>query len=226
MTEATISRWLAGLVAAVSLLSILIACAKGIGETEILPDEPTEETTEEIPVEKSLPPDTLLFESLGGGRCAVAGIGSWQSPELRIPEKSPVGDVVIRISARAFFGSEILERVWIPSTISEIGTMAFGGCVGLSLIEVDESNPYFTAVEGVLYTKDLRTLMHYPSKRTGTEIWISKTVAVISEMAFYGCENLAVVRYGSTAADWERIAIAPRNYSLTAAAVHYEQSKS
>ena len=226
MTEVTVSRWLAGLTALVVAVSILIACAKGIGEKGNLTDEPAEETTEATEVGQTLPPDTLLFESLGGGRCAVTGIGSWQSPELSIPEKSPAGDVVTRISARAFFGSAFLERVRIPSTVSEIGALAFGGCKGLSLIEVEESNPYFTAVDGVLYTKDFRALMHYPSKRAGTAVWIPKEVAVISEMAFYGCENLSVVKYESTAEDWERIAISPRNYSLTAAAVLYEQGKS
>ena len=225
MTEVTISRWLAVLTAAVVLLSLLIACARGIGRTAGLPDDLADDTAAELPAEKPLPPDTLLFESLGGGRCAVTGIGSWQNPELRIPEQSPAGDTVTRISSRAFFGCAFLESAWIPETVSEIGTLAFGECEALRLIGVDAENPYFTAVDGILYTKDFHTLMHCPAKRPGTSVWIPATVTVISEMAFYSCESLAVVRYESTAADWERIAIAPRNYSLTAAAVFYEQTK-
>ena len=224
--DVAVSRWLAILAALVVVATVLIACVRGVGDAETIlsANAPEENAAEDQPVEKSLPPDTLLFESLGGGRCAVTGIGSWQNPELRIPEKSPSGDVVTRISARAFFGSTFLEQVWIPSTVSEIGTLAFGECTGLCSIEVEEENPYFTSSEGILYTKDFRTLMHCPAKRPDAAVWIPATVTVISEMAFYRCENLAVVKYGSTAADWERIAIAPRNYSLTAASVLYEQT--
>ena len=138
MTEVTVSRWLAGLTALVVAASVLIACAKGIGKREKLPDEPAQETVEPVAVGQALPPDTLLFESLGGGRCAVTGIGSWRDPVLKIPEKSPAGDEVIRISARAFFGCSILKEVWIPATVQEIGSLAFGGCGALSAIGVSE----------------------------------------------------------------------------------------
>ncbi len=217
-------KWLGILTAAVIVLSAVAGTMRGIDGSAAqgtVESDAGIDTSEQAPVEAVLPPDTLLFESLGSGYCAVTGLGSWQDPVLEIPERSPTGDVVIRIASRAFFGCSFLREVWIPATVQEIGTLAFGGCRELREIGVSAENPYFTAVEGVLYTKDLRVLMHYPAMREGETVCIPATVAVISEMAFYGCAYLSTVEYASTAADWEQIAIAPRNYSLTAASVNY-----
>ncbi len=223
MTETTVSRWLGLLAAVMVMLSVLVACARGVGDAarESTGNGTEGETEEPVSAEVILPPDTLLFESLGGGYCAVTGLGSWQDPVLKIPEQSPAGDLVIRIASRAFFGCPFLKEVWIPATVREIGALAFGGCGALRAIGVSEDNPCFASPGGVLYTKDYRVLMHYPAMREGEKVLIPATVAVISEMAFYGCVYLSTVEYASSAADWERIAIAPRNYSLTAASVNY-----
>ena len=179
-------------------------------ETDATDEEPATEPQE----------NRLLFESLGNGTCTVSGIGGLRDACVIIPEVSPAGERVVRISTRAFLGCEQITAVQIPSSVREIGALAFADCPNLVYISVSASNAYFRDTEGVLFTADGRTLIQYPSMRAGTAV-IPESVTTICEMAFYRCTNLKTVRYQGTEEDWDRIAIAPRNYSLVAAAVEF-----
>lgn len=60
-----------------------------------------------------------------------------------------------------------LTSVHIPATLQEIGTNPFTFCP-LTEITVDEANPYFSAVDNCLCSKDGATLLVYPGGVTGT----------------------------------------------------------
>ena len=68
----------------------------------------------------------------------------------------------------AAFDHSGLESVTLPAHISSIGDIAFTGC--LESITVDATNEYFCDVDGVLFTKDRKTLCFYPSLRDGSYI--------------------------------------------------------
>lgn len=164
----------------------------------------------------------LCYESLGNGTCAVAGIGGLRDACVIIPEVSPSGERVVEISARAFYGSEQITAVQIPATVREIGELAFANCPNLVYLSVSASNPCFRDASGVLFTADGKTLIQYPPMRAGNAV-IPENVTAICEMAFYRCTNLKTVRYESTPENWEKINIAPRNYSLISAAVEFAE---
>jgi hypothetical protein len=42
---------------------------------------------------------------------------------------------------------------------------AFTNNSGLTEFRVDEENAQFSAVDGVLFSKDMKTLLYYPSKK-------------------------------------------------------------
>lgn len=62
----------------------------------------------------------------------------------------------------AFNCDDKLEVINIGADVKEIDGKSFYSCWSLQRIEVDENNPYFCDVDGVLYTKDMKTLICYP----------------------------------------------------------------
>lgn len=105
---------------------------------------------------------------------------------------------------------ENLETVNIGKNVQEIGSWAFENNQKLKEFKVDPENPYFCDVDGVLYTKDMKTLLYYPNARgveTVTETdangnknevkrivyEIPDGVEVIRSKAFYKCGNLTAL---------------------------------
>ncbi|MBO5712625.1 MAG: leucine-rich repeat domain-containing protein [Clostridia bacterium] len=58
---------------------------------------------------------------------------------------------------------------------------------------VDDNNTYYKDVDGVLYTKDGKTLICYPAGKTATTFIISSTVISIGYAAFSSCSKLTSV---------------------------------
>lgn len=65
----------------------------------------------------------------------------------------------------------------------------FMKCKALTAIEVDEENAYFTSVDGVLFTKDKRTLIAYPPALGGA-FTLPEETEQIREHAFHGAAGL------------------------------------
>ena len=57
------------------------------------------------------------------------------------------------IGEDAFYHCSALTSVTIPASVEEIGRDAFGRCDTLLEINVDENNPFYGSLDGVLYTK-------------------------------------------------------------------------
>lgn len=90
-----------------------------------------------------------------------------------------------------FAGSnlEFAEKVTIGKNVSEIGTWAFSNNQKLREFVVDEENENFCTVDGALFTKDMKTILFYPSDGK-TEFVIPDTVETIRSKAFYKCQKL------------------------------------
>lgn len=111
---------------------------------------------------------------------------------------------------------DYVEVIYIGKDVKYIDETSFFYCKELRAIEVDEANEYYTSVDGVLYTKDMKTLLSYPIKKEGTAYTIPKgvervascafykntnltridlpeTLKVIGDMAFFKCENISLV---------------------------------
>ncbi|MBR5468642.1 MAG: leucine-rich repeat protein, partial [Firmicutes bacterium] len=80
------------------------------------------------------------------------------------------------IASYAFELCDSLTEITIGKNVSIIGDGAFGGCNNLEGIYVDEDNPYFKDVDGIVYTKDGKELVACPGTvevlvvEEGTEI--------------------------------------------------------
>ena len=100
---------------------------------------------------------------------------------------------VTSIGQKAFYGCRGLKTIIIPASVQTIGTAAFSNCVNLTVIQVSAINPYYSAVDGVLYNKNKTILHQFPAGKNVTSFDIPNTVTEISGYAFYGCSGLTSV---------------------------------
>ena len=72
-----------------------------------------------------------------------------------------------------------------PASLTSIGYYAFRDCDALTNLTVDEGNPAFTSRDNVLYSKDMDTLVCYPTG-ANKEVVIPDMVCSVREGAFPG----------------------------------------
>ncbi|MCQ2070554.1 MAG: leucine-rich repeat domain-containing protein, partial [archaeon] len=106
---------------------------------------------------------------------------------LALPES------LVTISSSAFYGCTSISTIKIPSQVQNIGNMAFSGIYSLTKFTVDSKNKYFAAKDGVLYSKDLTTLVAYPSSKADSKFTIPNTVVKTSDYSFCWAKNLQEV---------------------------------
>ena len=104
------------------------------------------------------------------------------------------GDVVVPsgvavIGDSAFYGCSGLKSVTIPDSVTSIEYYAFDHCDSLARIVVDSGNPAFCSKNGMLLTKDGKTLV----QGVNGDVVVPSGVAVIGDSAFYGCSGLKSV---------------------------------
>ena len=126
-------------------------------------------------------------------------------------ESIDLGDSLVYIGASAFANCRQLKTINIPSTVEAINTELetwlgasfegsaviyvpiFGGCSSLPEINVDENNKNYASVDGVLYTKDLKTMLSCPTGYEKETIAIPEETEVINDYAFYDCISLKYI---------------------------------
>ena len=83
-----------------------------------------------------------------------------------------------------FSGCSALPTINIPAQVTEIGYACFTDCAALTNITVDADNANFKSVDGVLYTKDGKTLVAYPDGKAGTSYEIPDGTNIINDYSF------------------------------------------
>lgn len=150
-------------------------------------------------------PYSLEFKSLGDGLCAVSGIGGFGEKDLKIPLKSPSGEKVVEISAKAFYDCDMIESITIHDQIERIGSGAFRECSSLIHIGVDMGNEYFSSANGVLFSKDKSRLIYYPPKRVNNKYYLNSSVKKIEDYAFEEAKNISLIYYPKGTSEFEKI---------------------
>ena len=93
------------------------------------------------------------------------------------------------IGFQAFAFSANLQSAILGSGLTEIGSGAFRMCSSLNSIKVDDRNEVFCDVDGVLFDKNVTTLICFPGGRNGT-YYIPASVTVVGDSAFALAEKL------------------------------------
>ena len=103
-----------------------------------------------------------------------------------------IPDSVTSIGQEAFYKCESLTSVTIPGSVTSIGVGAFASCTSLTGIWVAEGSSYYASdASGVLFNKDMTTLVQFPGAFAAYTI--PDSVTRIGERAFYYCTSLTSV---------------------------------
>ncbi len=114
------------------------------------------------------------------------------------------GVPVTVISDFSVCNAETLRVINIGKNVREIGAWAMTNNQKLQAFNVSPENEYFTSIDGVIYTKDLETLVAYPPAKgvdisddnvvlddsAGLSYTVPDGVRVIRSKAFYKCGYL------------------------------------
>ena len=94
---------------------------------------------------------------------------------------------VRRIENEAFNSCQLLETVEIPEYVNFIGAQAFLFCGKLRAINVDKRNANYSSLDGMLATKDKKTLLMFPAGKAspGHYTMLSPSFETINDSAFY-----------------------------------------
>lgn len=116
------------------------------------------------------------------------------------------GAPVTKIADFAVVNLEYVTEIQIGKNVKEIGSWAFENNQQVTKFTVDENNEYFCDVDGVLFTKDMKTLLFYPLAKdvttikddNGNDIQVSEYtipdgVETIRTKAFYKCGKITKV---------------------------------
>ena len=101
-----------------------------------------------------------------------------------------IPDSVINIRSLAFWNCSSLTNMVIPDSVASIGYNVFLGCTSLLSIDVDENNTNYASVDGILFDKNVTTLLKYPAGKQNTEYTVPDSVTTIDFTAFYDCTSL------------------------------------
>ena len=100
---------------------------------------------------------------------------------------------LISIGDQAFLGCSDLTSVTIPQSVTSIGDYVFYGCSNLTSVNVDMNNSSYISDNGILFSKDMKTLLCFPARKTNTSYVIPNGVTCVGTSAFQGCSRLASV---------------------------------
>lgn len=85
----------------------------------------------------------------------------------------------------ASFRGGAFESVMIPASVKKINYGVFEHCNNLKEITVDPANKYYKDIDGVLFSKDCKTLVAYPSGKEGKSYEVPAGTETIATEAFF-----------------------------------------
>ncbi len=95
-----------------------------------------------------------------------------------------LGNSVEEIYPLALSGCSALETLHLPATLQKFGDRALINMTNFKSFTVDPASEYLTAVDGVLFSKDMKTIYKYPLGLTASSYTIPPGVENIADCCF------------------------------------------
>ncbi len=127
---------------------------------------------------------------------SVTKIGCSAFYSCEAMENVSLEEGVSNIAGSAFSGCLALTSINIPASVTYIDTSVFVRCYSLRSIQIDPDNPAYRMTDGVLYTKDGRSLLQYLAARQDTSFTVPEGVEVLEDYSFSCCKTLTAVSIG------------------------------
>ena len=138
-----------------------------------------------------------------------------------------IPDTVTFLESDAFARCNGITSIQLPNNIKYFNTSVFDNCENISEIkipasvqrisngygatyfdfDVDNNNNYFSAIDGILYSRDGKTLYRIPISKVGTSYTIPASVTKIAENALCYLLDLTTLYIPSSVIEMERDAI-------------------
>lgn len=149
-------------------------------------------------------PDTLTsIGSYAFDATAYASLlGNWTDGALYIGnylvalEEAYVGELTVAdgtvlIADQLFYAQDSIEAISLPASLRSVGLNFFEQCYSLRSITVDGGNEFYASVDGVLFDKDVATLIKCPSHIE--KVTIPESITSIGEYAFTECSLITEI---------------------------------
>ncbi|HOC32725.1 MAG TPA: leucine-rich repeat protein [Ruminococcus flavefaciens] len=114
--------------------------------------------------------------------------GDCEDGELIIPETKD-GATVTEVYLE---NENDVKTIKIPATVKKITII---NCPNITSYEVAEDNPYLCSVDGVIYDKDMKTVLCYPPSKEEKEFIVPDTVETIGDWAFAYAKDLKKIDF-------------------------------
>ncbi|MDL2241758.1 leucine-rich repeat protein [Bacteroidales bacterium OttesenSCG-928-L03] len=100
---------------------------------------------------------------------------------------------VTTIESYAFYKCAALTSITLPASLTSIGELGIRDCYALTSFLVEDSNPNYCSLDGVLFNKDQTALVLYPSGKKETDYIVPNGVTRIETGAFVNCTALTSI---------------------------------
>jgi hypothetical protein len=100
---------------------------------------------------------------------------------------------ITQIKYGCFLAARGLSSITIPASVMNIEPLAFAA-TNLNAINVDEDNPYFRSIDGLLFSKDTSTIVECPIKKSGS-VSLPHNTKHIAPYAFTYCQTITGITF-------------------------------
>ena len=123
------------------------------------------------------------------------GVGAFQRMEGL--EELTLGNGITEIENSIIVMDNSLRIINLGFRFQTFNPVVFYNTPTLEEINVDENNPHYVSVDGVLFTNSLDTLVTYPPAYPAEQYEIPEEVRTLSPFSFYNAMNLKTVNLSS-----------------------------
>lgn len=147
--------------------------------------------------------ETVTFKTpahiatIGNGAFGNSGIKTISLPES-----------VTKIGEQAFDNCKNLETISIPKNVANIETGAFNFCEALTAFNVDKDNTTYADLDGMLCTKNKKTLVTFPAGKADTKYTLIPYFETVGQYAFYSSDKVTNITFPKSVTEIKTRALA------------------
>lgn len=110
---------------------------------------------------------------------------------------APISEKVTSIGTEAFLNCSSIEKVELPASLTYLGRRAFVNCGKLKEINVADGNNDYASANGMLYTKDMTSLITCPAGHADN-VEVAEGTTSLGISAFEACAKMTHVTLPAT----------------------------